>query len=76
MIQKVLGSTQVRGVVEFFSRVVDFFSLFLPSKEQTMTACLYHMNEMCQTLVTKDVRVSSYSSLVWKIRKMVWLTGS
>ena len=41
-----------------------------------MTACLYHMNEMCQTLVTKDVRVSSYSSLVSKIRKMVWLTGS
>ena len=41
-----------------------------------MTTCLYHMNEMCQTLVTKGIRVSSYSGLVWKIRKMVWLTGS
>ena len=36
-----------------------------------MTACLYHMNEMCQTLVTKGIRVSSYSGLVWKIRKVV-----
>ena len=76
MIQKVLGSTLVRGVVEFFPESLTFFSLFLPSKEQTMTVCLYHMNEMCQTLVTKDVRVSSYSSLVWQIRKMVWLTVS
>ena len=40
-----------------------------------MTVCLYYMNEMCQTLVTK-IRVSSYSGLVSKIRKMVWLTGS
>ena len=38
-----------------------------------MTVCLYYMNEMCQTLVTK-IRVSSYSGLVSKIRKMVWLT--
>ena len=78
MIQKVLGSTLVRRVVEFFFQVVDFlsFSLSLPSKEQTMTTCLFHMVEMCQTVVTKGIKVSSYSGLVWKIRKMVWVTGS
>ena len=41
-----------------------------------MTSCLYHMVEMCQTMVTKGFGVSRHSGLVWKIRKMVWLTGS
>ena len=41
-----------------------------------MTSCLYHMVEMCQIFVTKGFGVSRYSGLVWKIRKMVWLTGS
>ena len=41
-----------------------------------MTACLYHMTKMCQTLVTIGIRVSSYSGLVWKIRQMVSMIGS
>ena len=63
---------QCHVILEF-----DFlsFSLFLPLKEQTETACLYHMNDTRQTQVTKGFRVSSYSGLVWKIRGMVWLTG-
>ena len=84
--QKVLGLTPGRRVVDFFfpSRwchvILEFdflsFSLFLPLKEHTMTTCLYHKNEMCQAGVTKGLRVSSYSGLVWKTRGMVWLTGS
>ena len=40
-----------------------------------MIACLYHENKMRQTQLTKGIRVSIYSSLVWKIQKTVWLTG-
>ena len=40
-----------------------------------MIACLYHKNKMRQTQLTKDIRVSVYSRLVWKIQKTVWLTG-
>ena len=42
-----------------------------------MITCLYHENKMRQTQLTKGIRVSIYSSLVWKImiQKTVWLTG-
>ena len=40
-----------------------------------MIACLYHKNEMRQTQLTKGIRVSIYSGLVWRIQKTVWLTG-
>ena len=83
--QKVLGLTPGRRVVDFFfpSRqchvILEFdilsFSLFLPLKEQTETACLYHTNDTRKTQVT-GFGVSSYSGLVWKTRGMVWLTGS
>ena len=40
-----------------------------------MIAFLYHKNKMRQTQLTKGIRVSVYSGLVWKIPKTVWLTG-
>ena len=40
-----------------------------------MIACLYHKDKIRQTQLTKGIRVSIYSSLVWKNQKTVWLTG-